>query len=149
MNAGAANGTLKVDTHDVGRQLRLMFPRGEVFEVRALKVRRDDRYRPRTESGFFDNPRDAMRSIEDVARYASAVYATLNLVDPDLLFRRCNRMGIAEKGEAAQDAHIFTRRHMLVDSDPERLAGISSTHEENSSALTTTTKIISWLSEQG
>ena len=88
MNAGTATGTLKVDTHDVGRSLPLMFPRSEVFEVLAFDVRRGDRFRPHNERGFFDNPGDAMRSIEDVVRNASGVYATLNSSEP-LSTRSC------------------------------------------------------------
>ena len=66
--------------------------------------------------------------------YAKGVYITLNPVAPDLLARRSNRMAKAETGELTSDQHITTREWLLVDADPVRVSGISSTDAEKAQA---------------
>src|SRR5437763_820528 len=72
------------------------------------------------------------RTIAEVE--AESVYFTLNPLNRDLLARRCNRVDAADQGETACDADVLRRRWLLIDADPTRISGVSSTDEEKARA---------------
>ena len=63
-----------------------------------------------------------------------AIYLTLNPVKPDLLARAVNRLERYVKF-TSRDEDILYRRRLLIDCDPIRSAGISSSASEHGRAI--------------
>ncbi|GJQ27327.1 MAG: hypothetical protein HBSAPP02_23590 [Phycisphaerae bacterium] len=122
------------DAPTIRRFLELLFEPGDIFEVRAIDCRecRDARY-AFTCSGYFTfEPLDAAAAaIAELDRSAIApgIYVTMNPVVPALLARAANRIKPRAR-ETTQDKDILRRRWLLVDVDPARPAGVSSTDAE-------------------
>jgi hypothetical protein len=99
-------------------------------------------------SGYFNDPETL---IDAAARWSGSglgVYITLNPVNPDLLARAANRMkSFAKHTTSEQD--ILRLRHLLIDFDPVRRSGISSTDEEHRAALLRTGRVWFWLRDRG
>jgi hypothetical protein len=114
--------------------LRVLIAPEQVTELRAVKVRRPQRYgkpRPTTESGFFDyqHLHVMAEAALEVTPHAQGVYFVLNPVQPDRLARRCNRIDVADEGDTTADKDISSRRWLLVDLDPSRDSKVSATDE--------------------
>jgi hypothetical protein len=101
---------------------------GEVAELRILNTKRG------TISGYFDK----MEALtENALRYdgeVDGVYVTLNPVKKDLMARAYNRVEERTK-HATSDADIEQRRWIMLDFDPIRVSGISSTDGEKEPAI--------------
>lgn len=115
--------------------LRLFAATDQIIELRALKVSSGS-WSKRTYSGFFDTehlPEMAAEALH-LTKNAEGVYFTLNPLNRALLSRRCNRVDVATHGDAASDNDVQSRRWLLIDADPVRSSGISSTEDEKASA---------------
>jgi hypothetical protein len=118
----------------IRRFLELLFQPGDVFEVRApgCREQRSTRY-TFTCSGYFtfDSIDAAVREIValDDSGTAPGVYLTINPVAPALLARAANRIKPRAR-ETTQDKDILRRRWLLIDVDPVRPSGVSSTDAE-------------------
>jgi hypothetical protein len=121
----------------VAAWLRLIKQPGDLTELRAIgwTDHPQGKY-AHTVAGYFDY--DHLQVLAEVALrltpHAEAVYFTLNPVHPDLLARACNRTRKARTGELVGDKDILRRSWILIDADPLRPAGISSTDEEKALA---------------
>lgn len=124
---------------------QLLVAPGNVVELRHIapgwKGRKEIR------SGYFDDL-DAL-VLAAAACKGGNVYLTLNPAQPDLLSRRANRVAEASDGDTTGDAHIARRRWLLIDADPCRPSGISSTDEEKLAAELRIAEIGVWLESQG
>lgn len=121
------------DFNTIARALRELYPAGSVIEVRRLSA-----YRGATDVGYFNDPVLAANVITHSDHDGIAgTYATLNPVPFDALARCANRMTSvrSNNGLYTNDREIEARRGILMDFDPERLSGISSTDEEHENAL--------------
>lgn len=116
------------DAPAIREALKVLFEPGLVFEVRVLES--VDRTFSRDLCGFFDDADAVVEAVANVAHTAMGVYVTMNPLEPALLARMSNRLGPARKGRSAGDQHVQRRRWLLVDLDPERVAGVSSTEAE-------------------
>jgi hypothetical protein len=85
-------------------------------------------------TGYFDDAAKMLAAVRGITT-AKGIYIIPNPVDPSLLARAANRIRKATKGESTSDANIVARRWLLVDADPQRPAGISSTDVEHAAAL--------------
>lgn len=130
---------------EILQTLQLLTPVDGVFEVRGVK--------PRPLSGYFDaeHLEEAARRIEalDESGASEGLYWTINEVNPALLSRRANRieMRLAPGAPTTADADIVRRRWLLVDIDPDRPSGISSTDEEHKRALDMAGRVSGFLRE--
>jgi len=130
---------------DIRRSLDLLTAPGGVFEVRAL-----GRW---TASGYYDaaHIEKAARDIEalEADPEVKGIYVTLNEVNPSLLARRANRIKtkLDNKEATTADADIVRRRWLLVDLDPVRASGISSTDEEHDQALEMAVRVAEFLKD--
>jgi hypothetical protein len=104
--------------------LTVLIDPADVVELRALT----SKGRKRTDSGYFDADH-----WDDLAEYAkclsesgSAVYITLNPVDPQLLSRYSNRLE-PNATSTTTDKDVTRRRWLLIDLDPVRPSGTSAT----------------------
>lgn len=111
---------------------RILLP-DQIVELRALHV--PTTQGPRTLSGFYT---DHDQMTEDAAtlseRAAHGVYFTPQPLKPDLLGTDPNVISIASRGSLARDVDVLGMRWLLIDIDPEREAGRSSTTAEKTQA---------------
>ena len=130
--------------------LRLWFQAGDVFEVRVLDAVSADYRREHIESGYFDYEHISAVP-EALKRLLSfrGVYVTVNPVNPDLLARAVNRLRPAGRNPTTADTDIVRRRWLLIDCDPKRASGVSSSNAEHESALATAREIRDGLSSLG
>ncbi|NUP96099.1 MAG: AAA family ATPase [Planctomycetaceae bacterium] len=123
----------------------LFFEPGVVVEVRAVNSKG---YAGRIASGYFDTPLKFLQAVAQRDGTFDGLYATLNRVNPELIARAVNRV----KDRAlvtTSDSDITERRWCLIDVDPVRPSGISSTDEEHAHALEVSAAIADELTELG
>ncbi len=125
--------------------LSVLHPPGSTVEIRSFGV---DGRNNKSVSGYY---RDLEKAAHDVAdlekRNPSAIYVVMNAVNPDLFARSPNRMIDYPKHSTA-DKDITRRRWLLIDVDPERPAGLSSTDEELEAANRLAADLRDWLTER-
>ena len=138
------------DANEITHALRLWFQTGDVFEVRVLDAVSADYRREHIESGYFDYEHISAVP-EALKRLLSfrGVYVTVNPVNPDLLARAVNRLRPAGRNPTTADTDIVRRRWLLVDCDPRRTSGVSSSNAEHESALAKAREIRDGLSSLG
>jgi len=140
---------LRADHDEIKRALAVLFEPGQVVELRALGVKHQYRG-PRTVAGYFDDHEALAAAAMEVSPSAKGVYVTLNEIDSALLARRKNHAAAVEAGEPTTgDTSITHRRWMLVDLDPKRPAGISSSDAEHGASLALALRISETLSGRG
>jgi len=99
-------------------------------------------------AGWFDDPVKATEAAMamDAAGF-EGIYLTLNAVDPALLSRAANRLKAGV--DRTKDDQIPKLQHLLIDIDPKRPAGVSSTEAEHRGALNHAAKLRDILSSKG
>lgn len=122
--------------------LDLLHEPGEVFEVRIPKTKAG------TISGYFNDTAIAASLIAKENGKHGAIYATVNPVNPALLARNENRLEFGSF-TTSSDADIERRRWFLLDFDPLRPAGISSTGPELDLARDRAHAVRDWLTSIG
>lgn len=115
---------------------------GETFEVRIPKTKSG------TWSGYFQDTAVAAAIIAKENGKHGAIYHTVNPVEPALIARSENHFTIGNP-PTTTDAEISKRRWFLLDFDPIRPAGISSTAGELAQAESKATEVQSWLTSLG
>lgn len=124
--------------------LNIFVGKGNVCEIRALGV---DGRSNRTDSGYFDDF-EAAASAAIQLTTAGGVYFCLNAINPALLARSYNRMTQWAK-LTTSDKDIIERRWLLVDCDPVRPSGISSSQDELNAALDRAKDVSEWMKAKG
>ena len=138
------------DANEITHALRLWFQAGDVFEVRVLDAVSADYRREHIESGYFDY--EHISAVPEVLKRLLSfrgVYVTVNPVNPDLLARAVNRLRPAGRNPTTADTDIVRRRWLLIDCDPRRASGVSSSNAEHESALGKAREIRDGLSSLG
>ena len=103
-------------------------------------------------SGYFDNYDAFAERVTALERskQATGVYVTLNPVMPALLGRAKNRLIAAgKKAPTTSDDDIISRRALLIDADPYRPAGLSSTQAEMAAAIAKADEVAAYLYSMG
>jgi hypothetical protein len=128
---------------DISRTLQYLFTPGDVFEVCVIgpKNRKSklwgNEYASGKKSiiaGWFNDFKIAADIITQADTVKPvAIYCTMNPVNPALLARANNRLQAGV--DRTKDSEIAEVRQLLVDMDPARPAGISSTDSEKQSAI--------------
>lgn len=119
-----------------------LFAPGDIFEVRVPKTRMG------TISGYFDDTAIAAALIAKENGKHQAIYVTANPVNPALLARNHNKLEFGSH-TTTTDAEILKRRWFLIDLDPVRAVGISSTDGELDMARRRADDITAWLESLG
>ncbi len=143
---------LKTDAEMIRVFIRAIVQPNSIFEIRALRVK--TKYgKPAQHSGYFtdDAVDGAVHSIIalDNSGMPGGIYMTINPPMDAVGARRLGRIERADTGETTSDKEIACRTTLLIDCDPDRPAGISSTDEEHEMALERTQKIQGDLSTAG
>ena len=134
---------------EIEHTLRLIIPPGQVTEIRALGVSTPAYRRPHIVNGYFDDLNAAAKAAAGI-HAAKAVYFVPNPVNPALLARAANRLHDVDTGEpTTSDMDILARHWLLIDCDPVRPAGISSSEGEKRVALAKAETIRAYLRERG
>lgn len=97
----------------------------------------------RTISGYYDNY-DILAAHAASLDGQANIFATLNDVNPDLKARCYNDAEHYAK-HTTSDADVVSRRFLLVDCDPKRVAGVSASDAEHDAALNKGREIHAWL----
>lgn len=113
-----------------------------VFEVRIPKTKYG------TIAGYFNDTAVAASLIAKENGKHSGIYVTVNPVEPALLARNENKFEFGTH-TTTTDAEITRRRWFLIDLDPVRPTGISSTNQQVDNALHVGDDIQAWLSSLG
>lgn len=138
------------DANEITHALRLWFQAGDVFEVRVLDAVSADYRREHIESGYFDYEHiSAVPEALKLLLSFRGVYVTVNPVNPDLLARAVNRLRPAGRNPTTADTDIVRRRWLLIDCDPRRASGVSSSNSEHDFALAKAREIRDGLSSLG
>jgi hypothetical protein len=130
-------------TNNVANALRLLHATGSVFEIRVLGLQGGGR--PHAAAGWFNDHDAAAKAVENISRQKpEGVYVTLNECDPRIMARS---PGVIRPHQqpTTSDNDIIRRRWILLDFDPKRPAGISSTEEELQAARNTASDCREWL----
>lgn len=122
--------------------LRRILPQEGVTELRILGTSRG------VVSGYFDDYRRLAQYADQWDGLAEGIYFTPNPVIPDLIARAANRYKEFAR-HTTSDEHIVSRRFFLVDFDPNRPAGISSTETEHEAALQRAWECHNWMIVEG
>jgi hypothetical protein len=137
----------------IRRTLELFSGPGWIIEIRALDCWDNSEEFKSTRIGYFDinhlAEAEAAAIEAETKWHASGVYLTINPVMVDVRGRSANRMRKAQKGESTKDTEILTRRVMLLDFDPKRPAGISSSETELQAAHELARRCGIWLCDHG
>ena len=128
---------------DILTGLKLLCVPGELYELRCPKTGNDG-----TVSGYFDDLTKLAYHADYWSGVAPAVYITLNPVKRDLLARAANRVQRRASSTTA-DHEVTHRRRLLLDFDPVRPVGVSSTDEEHEAAIARAKESKEWLGTQG
>ena len=122
--------------------LDMLHEKGDVFEVRIPGSKGG------TTSGYFNDTTLAAQYISRINGKAQSIYVTANPVQPQLIARCANELRPYTKSTTT-DSEILKRRWFLLDFDPVRPAGISSTQEEWQNAFDCATIVVEWLTSLG
>lgn len=130
------------DREEILRTLRIFRQPGEVLEMRIPNAGKF-----RTISGYYQvqEPDAFINSIIGLVDGGFAgIYFTINPVNPDLLARAANRY-IKYAKATTSDADIVALHWLPIDFDAKRPAGISSTDEEHTAAISKAREVRQWL----
>jgi hypothetical protein len=123
------------DPVEVTRAIQVLTEPGQVFEIRALKAITPAAKNFRaTYSGYFNDVAPVLKALAMLLS-AEGIYITLNTCHPDLLHRAKNKLLKVDTNYSTSDSNILRYRWLLIDSDPVRVAGISSTDQQHALAL--------------
>jgi P4 family phage/plasmid primase-like protien len=140
----APKASLIEKTRAVAEQIAPLLVPGQIVELRVPKV--DGR--KRTDSGYFDNLHDLAEAAARYSGRAPGVYMTMNPVNSALFHRSNNRM-VEYADMTTSDADIVSRHWLLIDADPVRPAGVSSSDAEHELALARANAVRDWLASRG
>lgn len=106
-------------------------------EIRMIKTKKG------TVSGYYD---DSEKLLRDIFKYdgVNNIFFTLNKFSEDLLARGKDRL-IDYASHTTSDSEITRREFLLIDIDPLRPAGVSSTDEELKSSEVVLREVVSYL----
>ena len=144
---------VKVSAEPITAFLTALHPPGSVFEVRAFgcsgKSPAYNGWTGNAVSGYFNDIQkavDAIMKLEECS-HPEAIYTTLNSVNSSLLARADNRL-IGRPKTTTADKDVSILGHLLLDFDPIRASGISSTEDELKKALELRSRVINYLESE-
>lgn len=120
-----------------------LFEPGDIVEVRVVKAGKNG-----TISGYFSDFGLLADAVASLSGRHPGVYYTLNPVKPSLVARANNRVKTHAR-ETTADADIVKRNWILVDLDPVRPAGISSTDAELEMSKSKARQVFKYLRDLG
>lgn len=136
----------------------LFFNPGEITEIRVLGVHGKgpwDGFARETVHGYFDNAADFARAAQAIhaiptIQAPAGIYFLPNPADPRVINRAANRMVASGPNRPATgNGNIAIVRWLLIDLDPERPTGISSSKTELERAASLGKKVMAFMGQLG
>lgn len=131
----------EMDFAKVKEALDLLKPDGQLFEIRILKGKI-------TISGYFTDTETLEEAFKTVDLRGANVFYTLNQID-DSCYSREQRDCFRQVKVTTSDSDIVGYRWMLIDLDPVRRTGISSTNAELIKSKDMAEAVVKYLRELG
>jgi hypothetical protein len=126
------------------RSLAALHEPDDIVELRILNARERPQGRPHTLSGYFDDWSKLVEAALLWESRAPAIHITLNRINRELFHRSPNVL-TAYPDATTSDAQVARRTAILLDADPVRLSGISSTDRELVAAKEFAWNLRDWL----
>ena len=129
-----------IDMEKIKESLSILKPDGQLFEIRIMKGKQ-------IISGYFTDSDTLEQAFSTVDLRGTNIFYTLNVVNPDCYSREqkdCFRVSKVTTGDKDIDSYQW----MLVDLDPVRKTGISSTNEEVTKAYEMAKRVVEYLRER-
>jgi hypothetical protein len=141
----------KPSIEEIARWLAIFVGPDQVTELRAIRAKPSYGNRKATISGFFDGQHLDKMAAEaaNLSGKAEGVYFVPNPLNDAILARCANRVDQADGRELTADSHVIARKWIVVDLDPIRLAGVSSSDSEKQAALELSRKVYTELVAEG
>ncbi len=115
-----------IDVEKIKEALNVLKDDGQLFEVRILKGKQ-------IISGYFRDVETLEKAFKTVDLRGANIFYTLNYINDDCYFRT-QRDCFRQEKTTTSDSDIVAYQWMLVDLDPVRSTGISSSKKELSKA---------------
>lgn len=128
------------DVEKIKEALEILKPNGQLFEIRILQGKT-------TISGYFTSAETLTKELHKVSLKGANVFYTLNTID-DSCYSREQHDCFRQCKITTSDSDIVAYQWMLVDLDPVRKSGISSTDEELAEAMERGRRIALYLRER-
>lgn len=138
------------DAEQVRRAINALFKTGDVFEIRGIAGSYNF-------SGYFTNANDAINALQnftcgyrkDESARTANIFITLNPCSEACYSRKQSNKFIESVQPTTKDEEIAYLRHFLIDLDPIRTTGVSSSDDELNTAIHKADDIMAYLSELG
>ena len=140
-----------LDTKNLSNAIHLLHTDGELFEIRLI----NGSYNA---SGYFTNADTAIKALQDFrpnwnsrtpTAKASNIFITLNPIDMSCYSRKQHDHFIENVTPTTKDNEITALNWLLIDLDPKRISGVSSSDAELTLAKEKSNTIRSFMSERG
>ncbi len=129
----------KLEEDKIREALAIIKPDGQLFEIRILQGKQ-------TISGYFTSVETLLREFNKVSLKGANVFYTLNQID-EACYAREQHDCFRQCKTTTSDADIVAYNWMLIDLDPIRITGISSTAAELTEAYNRGLRIVEYLRE--
>ena len=140
-----------LDTNNITKAIQLLHSDDELFEIRLI----NGSYNA---SGYFTNADTAIKALQDFhpewnARTKTAkaanIFVTLNPINMSCYSRKQHDCFIENAQPTTKDNEITALHWLLIDLDPKRMSGVSSSEEELKLAKAKARTIHNFLSDRG
>lgn len=136
-------GKLIFNEAEIRKTINIMKKPEQIFEVRIVLDERT------TYSGYFKSAESLIEHLHKVPVAEGNVYLLLNCLDDSCWSRKQADTFLKNVKDATKDADIKGYEWLLIDLDPERTKGVSSTDEEIAFAQQKAREVFTFLKSQG
>ena len=134
-----------MDIEKVKQSIDLLKPNNELYEIRILQ---GSGKRKTTISGYFRGTKNLEKAFKTINLSKASVFLTLNSIDSDCYAREQHEKFL-QIDNTTSDSDIIAYEWLLIDLDPVRKSGISSTDEELALAGSMANRVKAYLKECG
>ena len=131
---------MQIDIEHIKRAIGLLKAPDELYEIRILQGKS-------TLSGYFKGVENLDKAFKTVKLEGSNVFITLNKIN-DACYSRTQHECFRQEKITTSDGDITAYKWFLVDIDPKRPSGVSSTEEELKSAKIVAGKVYKYLQDR-
>lgn len=133
------------DENEIRKTIAIMHPDGQYFEIRFV----DGRWNMAGMFSDADTLIEQLKTIGNRVRPGANVYMTLNELHEACYDRKHHNCFIELQSPTVSDNDVTWYQWMLIDVDPVRPSGTSSTNEQLKASRETAKKIYQWLKDRG
>ena len=136
-------GNLRLNETEIRKTVSVMKAPGQIFEVRVILDEKTNY------SGYFKDADTLIAQLHSVPVAEGNVYLLLNQLKEDCWSRKQANKFIRNVKDATKDSDIVGYEWLLIDLDPERTKGISSTDDEIELGYQKAREVFSFLKSYG